>query len=92
MWNRLALALLVFGIPAVGRAQEAPEQLLPDGAQIYFRWDGIEAHRAAYEKTAIGKMMQRDTGNFTVRLANTTWHLTDVSFENPDTTSQAHGG
>ena len=31
-------------------------------------------------------------GNFTVRLANTTWHLTDVSFENPDTTSQAHGG
>jgi hypothetical protein len=64
MWVRYAFACLVLAAPAVGRAQEAPEQLLPDGAQIYFRWDGIEAHRAAYEKTAIGKMMQGDTGTF----------------------------
>jgi hypothetical protein len=64
MWGRYAFALLVFVLPAVGRAEETPEQLLPDGAQIYFRWDGIEAHRADFEKTALGKTMQGDTGGF----------------------------
>jgi hypothetical protein len=65
MWGRtIFFALLVFVVPAVGRAQETPEQLLPDGAQVYFRWDGIDAHRADYEKTALGKMMQGDTGTF----------------------------
>jgi hypothetical protein len=64
MWCRYAFALLVFASPAISRAQVAPEQLLPDGAQIYLRWDGIEAHRPAYEKTAIGQMMKGDTGTF----------------------------
>jgi hypothetical protein len=50
--------------PAVARAQSAPEDLLPAGTQVYLRWDGVEAHRAGYEKTALGKMMQGDTGTF----------------------------
>jgi hypothetical protein len=50
-------------VPAV-RAQDAPEQLLPAGTQIYVRWDGIDAHRPAYAKTALGKMMAGDTGMF----------------------------
>src|SRR5262249_56692238 len=57
--------------PAGGRAAEkarpgpgAAEQLLPAGTQIYLRWDGIAAHRAAYGKTALGQMMQGDTGTF----------------------------
>lgn len=31
----------------------------------------------------------RDTGNFTIKLRNTTWHLNDVTFETPDTTPKA---
>src|SRR5262249_30950470 len=64
MSRRWGIALLVFLIPTLGRAQDAPEDLLPAGTQLYLRWDGVEAHRAAYEKTALGKMMQGDTGKF----------------------------
>jgi hypothetical protein len=53
---------------------------------------GLERKSALHAGARRATRFQRDTGNFTVRLANTTWHLTDVSFENPDTTSQAHGG
>ena len=34
----------------------------------------------------------RDTGNFTVTLGNTTWHLTGVYFDTPDITDQAKLG
>ncbi len=44
------------------QAQEAPEQLLSAKTQLYLRWDGGKVHRAAYLKTALGKMMQGDTG------------------------------
>jgi hypothetical protein len=65
MRHRFGLALLLFAlVPAITRAQDAPEQLLPAGAQIYLRWDGVDAHRTAYEKTALGKMMKGDTGDF----------------------------
>jgi hypothetical protein len=66
MRYRLVLSLLVFLLPAAARADD-PEQLLPAGAQIYLRWDGVEAHRPAYEKTAIGKMMKGETGDFIVK-------------------------
>ncbi len=45
-------------------AEETPEQLLPAATQVYLRWDGVEAHRAAYDKSALGRMMQGDTGAF----------------------------
>jgi hypothetical protein len=48
------------------RAQDAPEKLLPATTQLYFRWDGIDAHRADYEKLAIGKMLAGDTGKFLI--------------------------
>src|SRR5262245_55516976 len=64
-------ALLLALAPAARAADEPrpgpggpPEQLLPAGTQIYLRWDGLAAHRAAYEKTALGQMMRGDTGNF----------------------------
>src|SRR5260370_11853688 len=62
-----ALGLLVFLLPGVARAaqeKDAPEHLLSGKSQIYIRWDGIEGHRASYDKTAIGKMMKGDTGTF----------------------------
>ena len=46
------------------RAQEAPEDLLPAGTQVYLRWDGVDAHRDAYAKTAMGQMLAGDTGKF----------------------------
>jgi hypothetical protein len=64
MWRRTAFFLLAFLVPTAAHAQQAPEDLLPAGAQFYLRWDGIDAHRADYEKTAIGKTMQGDTGAF----------------------------
>ncbi len=63
MSRRLALAVVLLTAGAV-RADEAPERLLPASTQLYVRWDGIEAHRASYEKTAVGKMLQEDTGKF----------------------------
>ncbi|MBY0527273.1 MAG: hypothetical protein K2R98_28010 [Gemmataceae bacterium] len=63
MSRRLAVVLLLLVAPCVAGAQE-PERLLSADTQIYVRWDGIEPHRAAYEKTALGKMMQDDTGKF----------------------------
>src|SRR5262249_1502772 len=44
--------------------EDSPEQLLPATMQIYLRWDGIGAHRAAYAKTSLGQMMQGDSGTF----------------------------
>ncbi len=45
-------------------AEDVPEKLLPASTQIYLRWDGVDAHRAAYEKTSLGRMMKGDTGAF----------------------------
>jgi hypothetical protein len=66
MRPRIALALLLALAPAAAaaRAEDAPERLLPAGTQLYVRWDGIDAHRAAYAQTGIGKMMAGDTGAF----------------------------
>ena len=62
----IALALVL--LPGLARAQEkqdgSAEQLLSANTQLYIRWDGVKAHRAAYEKTALGKMMKGDTGKF----------------------------
>ncbi|HZY85312.1 MAG TPA: hypothetical protein VFE78_10810 [Gemmataceae bacterium] len=65
MSPRFALALLLSVAPAAAvRAEDAPERLLPAGTQLYVRWDGIDAHRAAYAQTGVGKMMSGDTGAF----------------------------
>jgi hypothetical protein len=64
MLQRILLAVVVLGIPSLSRAQEGGARALPPGSQIYLRWDGFEAHRAAFDKSAIGKMMAGDTGKF----------------------------
>jgi hypothetical protein len=68
MARSLGIALLMLLAPQVAQAQEAPEDLLSAGTQVYLRWDGIEAHRAAYEKTALGKMIKGDTGRLITNL------------------------
>src|SRR5262249_51459394 len=65
MLRRIGLALLVFALPEAARAADvAPEELLSAGTQLYVRWDGIDAHKDAYSKTALGKMLKGDTGKF----------------------------
>jgi hypothetical protein len=66
-----ALLLLAPGAaPAADPAPDAPEHLLPASTQVYVRWDGLAAHRTAYNKTAVGKMMRGDTGVFVTGLAD----------------------
>jgi hypothetical protein len=69
MRHHLGLAFLLLSLPgAVRAADDAPERLLPDSTQIYLRWDGIDAHKAAYAKTSLGQMMKGDTGTFVTGL------------------------
>lgn len=45
-------------------AQKGPERYLPPGSQLFFQYDGLDAHRAAYEKTVTGKLFAGDFGKF----------------------------
>jgi hypothetical protein len=64
MHRRFLLGVVLFALAPVARAAETPEDLLPVGTQLYLRWDGTAAHREAYAKTALGKMLSGDTGKF----------------------------
>ncbi len=65
MPRRFAVVMLALLASAAWlRAQDAPEKLLPATTQLFLRWDGIESHKAEYEKLALGKMMAGDTGKF----------------------------
>ena len=68
MMRFLALGLLFASVSLVRADQAPPEALLSSGTQVYFRWDGAEAHRAAREKSAVGKMLREDAGTFLVGL------------------------
>ena len=43
MFPRSAVLCLLLLLPAVSKAQQEPENLLPAGAQVYLRWDGVDA-------------------------------------------------
>src|SRR5437868_688455 len=59
------VAALVLLVPAVVCGQPAvqPEQLLAADSVVYFRFDGIDAHRRTYAQTAVGELMEGDLGN-----------------------------
>ncbi len=57
-----AVALLLAAAPGVARAQE-PEQLLSPTTQVFLRWDGVTAHKAAYDGSAIGAALRGPTGD-----------------------------
>jgi hypothetical protein len=60
-----ALASVLLLLPGLGSAAEdVPERLLPASTQFYLRWDGVDAHKTAYGKTSLGRMMKGDTGAF----------------------------
>src|SRR5262245_2924712 len=64
MLRRVTACLALLIVPSLAWAQTGPDRLLPAGSQLYFRWDGFDAQRSAYEKTAVGQMMKGDTGKF----------------------------
>ena len=61
MRKPIALAVLLLA-PALSYAQA--ENVLPAHSQLYFRWDGVKAHREEFDKTAFGKTLKGDTGKF----------------------------
>ena len=62
--KRAMLGLLFVLLPSVALAQPVQENYLPFKSQLYFRWDGMDKHQADFDKTAVGKMMQGETGAF----------------------------
>lgn len=63
MFKRMVLALCLAMLPGVAWAQ-TQENYLPSKSQLYFRFDGMKMHQATYDQTAVGKMMQGETGKF----------------------------
>ena len=63
MFKRIVLGLLFVLLPGVAWAQ-TQETYLPSKTQLYFRWDGMKMHQAAFDKSAAGKMMKGETGKF----------------------------
>ena len=48
--------------PAARGEDDAPERLLSPTTQLYVRWDGIAAHKAAYQGSIWGPIMAGPTG------------------------------
>src|SRR5271154_5433925 len=78
MFKRMVLGLLFVLLPGVALAQGVQESYLPAKSQIYFRWDGMQTHQAAFDKTALGVMMKGDTGKFLDEL----WAFTNENLKN----------
>lgn len=64
MWRRCAVMLVVLTAPSLSWGQNKLENLLPANSQLYFRWDGVEAHKDAADKLAVMKMWNGETGDF----------------------------
>lgn len=84
MWRRLLTVGLLLLLPQVALAQNVPERLLPGGSQIYLHWDGVAKHRANFDKTAVGKMLQEDTGKFLGALGTYIHDLMNVGLQQVD--------
>jgi hypothetical protein len=64
MRKRMALAVMLLLASSPAWAQTGPEHVLPPKSQLFFRWDGTQAHRKEFEATAWGKTLKGDTGKF----------------------------
>jgi hypothetical protein len=60
----LAVASILLLCPAAPAQAKPPEELLPADSILYLRFDGLEAHRQAYEKTVVYELLQEDLGDF----------------------------
>lgn len=65
--RRLLLAGWFILLPNIAAAQTPatpPESFLAENSTLYFRFDGIEPHRAAFDRTVIGELMHGELGAF----------------------------
>jgi hypothetical protein len=65
--RRLVLVGLLLLVPVTAWAQapnKSPESLLAEDTLLYFRFDGVELHRQAYDQTAFGELMKGELGAF----------------------------
>lgn len=83
MARRFLLTCVLLMAPTAAQAQTL-EKLLPAGSQIYCRWDGIDAHRAAFDQTAVGKMAKGDTGKFLGALWDYGADLAELAMDQAD--------
>jgi hypothetical protein len=73
MLRRLGIACLLLLISTSARAAEpalVPEQLLSATTMLYLRYDGIDAHRKAFDQSVTGELMRGDLGEFVEYLTN----------------------
>jgi hypothetical protein len=66
--SRRVAVLCLFAVLPLGTARAAedlkPEQLLAADSVFYFRYDGIDAHRKAFEQSAAGDLFRGEAGDF----------------------------
>jgi hypothetical protein len=96
----LGLAVVLVGWPASGPGQEkkppapaAVESLLPADSLFYFRYDGYEPHRKAYDKTALARAMKDDLGEFLETLTKSLaeFAITSLKERNPQAVQKLTG-
>ncbi len=63
------------------KAGPTVESLLPAKAVAYFRYDGYEPHKKAYDRTALGGAMREDLGEFLDHLLSFATDSITSSFE-----------
>jgi len=68
MFRRCLPAVIVLAYSSAVWAQSGPDAYLPANSQVYLSWDGVEPHRDAFRKSAVGKTLQGDTGKFLAAL------------------------
>src|SRR4051794_29873600 len=65
MLRRLGLAAVLLLLPPAVRAEHpppAPEAFLAEHSLFYLRFDGLEPHGAAFERTALAELLRGDAG------------------------------
>jgi hypothetical protein len=95
-----AASALTLLIPLVAIASDPKttsqgvEQLLPADGLFYFRYDGYEAHRKAYDRTALGQAMKGDLGELLEYLTQLATEALTSSLKekNPQAAQQLAGG
>src|SRR5207245_9357400 len=68
MFRPLGVSWLLFLVPVAAAAEvprpldqgKPPEALLAKDSMAYFRFDGVAAHRGAYEQTALAQVLDGD--------------------------------
>jgi hypothetical protein len=63
MYRHLGCCLALVVLAAPVRADEPPEKLLSPTTQLYLRWDGVTAHKAAYQASVWGSVWAGPTGD-----------------------------